>query len=301
MQEILTRAGCFVAIIVLGYALRAIGYFKEGDFTVLSKIVIRITLPAAIVTSFSGKEIDPAMLAIALIGLGAGLVYMTFGFVMNLRGTPKQKAFGIINTAGYNIGNFTLPFVQSFLGSVGVITTSLFDVGNAMVCLGGSYGVAAMVQNGEKFSPARIARSLAKSVPFMTYLIMLTLNLTGISLPGAVVDFAGIIANANAFMAMLMIGVGFKMPDLSLMGSILKILAVRYAFAAAVAVGCYFLLPFALEVRQALVILAFSPIGAAAPAYTGDLDNDVGLSCALNSMSIICSIVIIVTLLLVML
>ena len=54
MLEILTRAGSFVAIIVLGFVLKKIGVFREEDFGVLSRITIRITLPAAIITSFAG-------------------------------------------------------------------------------------------------------------------------------------------------------------------------------------------------------------------------------------------------------
>ena len=54
MLEILTRAGSFIAIILLGFLLKKIGVFKEEDFGVLSKICIRITLPAAIITSFAG-------------------------------------------------------------------------------------------------------------------------------------------------------------------------------------------------------------------------------------------------------
>ena len=139
MQEIVTRAGCFIAIIVLGYALRKINFFKEGDFRVLSGIVIKITLPAAIVYNFSGKEIDTSLLFIVLLGLGGGLI----------------------------------------------------------------------------------------------------------------------------------------------------------------TVGCFFLLPFSLEVRQALMILAFSPIASAAPAFTQELEGDVGLASALNSLSIVISIVCIVGLLVV--
>jgi hypothetical protein len=45
----------------------------------------------------------------------------------------------------------------------------------------------------------------------------------------------------------------------------------------------------------------FSPIASAAPAFTGDLKGDVGLSSAINSISIVCSIVIIVSLLVFML
>ena len=49
--------------------------------------------------------------------------------------------------------------------------------------------------------------------------------------------------------------------------------------------------------RQALVILAFSPIGSSIPAFTAELRGDVGLSSEINSLSILCSIVILVILL----
>ena len=302
MQEILGRAGCFIAIIILGYVLRKINFFKEGDFTVISKIVLKITLPAAIVSSFAGKEIDIALLSLALISISQGIIYMIVMYVINGKRGKDAQAFEILNTAGSNIGNFTLPFAQSFLGPMGVITTSLFDVGNACICLGGAYGVASIVKGGGKFSPLKIIKALSKSVAFDTYIVMVLLLIFNLKLPGVVVSFAEIIASANAFMAMFMIGVGFKLSgDKSQIGSIVRVLAVRYSIAAALAVVCYMLLPFSLEVRQALVILVFSPIASAAPAFTGDLKGDVGLSSAINSISIVCSIVIIVSLLVFML
>lgn len=302
MQEILGRAVCFIAIILLGYVLRRKNFFKEGDFAVLSKIVLKITLPAAIVSSFAGKEIDLALLSLALISIGTGIVYMIIMYVINIRRGKDAQAFEILNTAGSNIGNFTLPFAQSFLGPMGVITTSLFDVGNACICLGGAYSVASIVKGGGKFSPLKILKSLSKSVAFDCYVIMVLLTFLNLKLPSVVVSFAEIIANSNAFMAMLMIGVGFKLSgDKSQIGTIVRVLAVRYGLAVVVALGCYFLLPFSLEVRQALVILAFSPIASAAPAFTADLKGDVGLSSAINSISIVCSIIFIVAILLIML
>ena len=71
--------------------------------------------------------------------------------------------------------------------------------------------------------------------------------------------------------------------------------------AALVAVGFYLLLPFSLEIRQALVILAFSPLTSTAPFYTSELKEDVGLASAVNSASIVISIIVVVTLLVVML
>ena len=302
MQEILLRAGCFVSVIVMGHVLRKIGFFDEHAFGVLAKIVLKITLPAAIISNFVGKEIDVSMLTLTLLGLIGGLVYMAIGYVINLRTSKAQQAFDVLNLPGYNIGNFTMPFVQSFLGPVGVITTSLFDVGNAFVCLGGAFSVANMIKEGGGFSIKRIAQKLLASVPFLCYIIMTVVVLLKITVPSPIVSLAGIIGGANNFCAMLMIGVGFKLEaNRAQIGRIIKILGLRYGAAALMALCCYFLLPFDLAVRQTLVILLFSPVGSAVPGFTGELKDDVGLSAAINSFSILCSIVIIITLLTVML
>ena len=170
------------------------------------------------------------------------------------------------------------------------------------MCLGGAYGIASAVKAGEGFNAKRIVRALGHSVPFLTHLMMVVLNLVGWNLPGPVVSFAKIVGDGNAFMAMLMIGVGFHLSgEREQFGDIARILLTRYGIATILALIYYFLLPFDVEIRQALVILAFSPIGSAVPGFTAELKGDVGLSSAINSISIICSIVIIVVLLVVML
>lgn len=302
MYDILVRAGCFVAIIALGFVLRTVGFFKEEDFRVLSQITLKITLPASIIVSFSQMTIDPSMLVITLLALCGGIVYIGAAFLLNLRKDKQQRAFDIVNIPGYNIGLFAVPFVQNFLGPVGMVSASLFDAGNAFVCLGGAYGVASAVKDGIGFSFKRIGKALVTSVPFMSYIIMLTLNFTGLRLPGAVLSLAEIIRSANTFMAMLMIGVGLKL-DISAgqLCKLLQVLAVRYGIAAVLACVFYFLLPLSLEIRQTLVLLAFSPISSATPAFTGELKGDVGMSSTINSACILCSIVIMTVLIIVML
>lgn len=301
MSDVLTRAGCFVAIILLGFLLRRLGVFQKENFAVLSKVAIKITLPAAIVTNFAGMEIDYGMLAIVGVGFGCGVLYMIIAFLLHLRHPANQRAFYVLNTPGYNIGCFTMPFAQTFLGPLGVVTTSLFDTGNAFVCLGGAYGVAAMIKDGGGFSVKRLLKALLTSVPFMCYIVMMTLGFARISLPQPVLSFAKIISDANAFVAMFMLGVGFEIGgDKKHLGAIMKVVTVRYTVAAVLALVCYFLLPFSLEIRKALVILVFSPIGAAVPAFTQELKEDVGLSSAINSICIVISIVIIVALLILM-
>lgn len=303
MVDILMRAGSFIAIIFLGYFLKKIGFFKQEDFTILSRITIRITLPCAIITSFAGKQIDPALLSLTFIAIFCGLIYIAIGFLINRGNSREQQAFEMLNLPGYNIGTFVIPFAQSFLGAMGVIAVSLFDTGNAVICLGGAFSLASMVKDGNGFSLKRILLTLGKSVPFMTYVIMLLINLLKLPVPKFVLSVADIGTNANAFMAMLMIGVGFKLElsNKAQTGTVVKLLCLRYALATVFSLIFYFLLPFELEVRQALVILAFSPIGSAVPGFTGELKGDVGLSSALNSFAMVISIAITVVLLITML
>lgn len=302
MIDIVMRAGSFIAIIALGYLLKRLGVFKQEDFGVLSKIAIRITLPCAIIISFNGKQIDPALLSLPLLALASGAVYVIAGYLLGLRRTRDQQAFYMLNLAGYNIGNFTIPFAQSFLGPMAVIAISIFDIGNAMVCLGGAFSMACMVKDGSSFSLKRVVRALMKSVPFVVYLIVLAMSFLHIQTPGFVLSVAEIGASANAFAAMFMIGVGFKLEaKREQLLTIARIVAVRYAVATVFALLFYFVTPFALEIRQALVILAFAPIGAAVPGFTGEMGGDIGLSSAINSICMVISITVIVSLLLVML
>ena len=298
MRDQLIRAGCFVAIILLGLILRLVGVFKESDFKVLSTITLKITLPASVIVNFAQMDLDPSMLTIMALGFGGGVVYILIALLLNIRSSKEQRAFDVLNMPGYNIGLFAMPFVQSFLGPVGVVTTSLFDTGNAIVCLGGAYGIASSIKAGKGFNLWRVLKALLTSVPFLTYVIMITLNLTGVKMPSVIIGFADIIKNANTFMAMLMIGVGFKISaKWKQLGHILKIVLVRYLVAAALGAVFYFLLPFSYEIRKTLVLLVFAPIGAAVPAFTGEMKGDVGLSSAANSICILCSIVLMTLLL----
>ena len=302
MADILVRAGCYVSIIVLGYVLRRVGFLGPETFGVLAKIVLKITLPAAIITTSAGRALDAGLLSIVLLSLATSAVYMAVGYLLNRKKGRGAQGFAIVNFPGYNIGTFALPFTQSFLGPMGMIATNLFDVGNSFICLGGSYCIASSVKDGTGFSMKRIVKSAVTSVPLMTHFVMVSLNLAGLQLPKPILSLAGLIGNANAFLAMLMLGVGMNLSGgSSRMRYIAKHLAIRYSLAAVFAAAFYFLLPFELEVRRALVILCFAPFASATPVFTAELKEDSGLSATINSFSVVCSIVLIIALLLIML
>ena len=302
MQDILTRAGCFISAIIMGYVLKRIKALPENTFAVLTKLVVMITAPCAIIHSFIGTQFDHTMLFLIPMGLFFGFVFMFTAYLVHIKEDAEWKAFSILNMSAFNIGSFTLPFAQGFLGPIGVITTSLFDIGNACISLGGAYGVASVVKEGTGFSFKRIAKLLIKSVPFVCYVTILIVTLLNIPIPRFVSDFTELAGRGNGFLAMFMIGVGFELKaDKSMLLKITKLLITRFAVALSLAVLCYFALPFEAAVRQALVILCLSPIPSIAPAFTGELGGDIGLASAVNSFSIIISIIMIITALTIML
>ena len=291
MTEVMIKSGCYIGILILGFVLRRTGFFDEHAFPVLTKLVMNVTLPAALIANAAGRRIDFSLLSIILLGFFCSVIYMVLAYLLNRKRGRNQQAFEILNTPGYNIGTFSLPFTQSFLGPMGVLTTSLFDLGNAFICLGTAYGVAASVKEGRRFDLGRILNKLIHSIPFLAHILTVAMNLARLDFPAPVISFAQTIGGANPFLAMFMIGVGFDPHmDFTKIKTIGRVLTVRYSVAAALACCFYFLMPFPLEVRQALVILAVSPIGSVMPGFTAELKEDVGLSCTLVSLSILISI-----------
>ena len=76
------------------------------------------------------------------------------------------------------------------------------------MCLGGTYSAAStVVANEEKQSFKTVAKKLFSSIPFCTYIILFFLSLFHIAIPTQILTVTSIAGNANAFLAMLMIGI----------------------------------------------------------------------------------------------
>lgn len=300
MEKILVKAFAFIMVIISGFLLKKIKFFKEDDYRLVSRIVLNMTLPAAIISSFGKFEKGGSILLLVALGLGCNLMMIWLGYMASKKQDNKVRALYMLNFAGYNIGTFTLPFVQSFLGTTGVVTTCMFDVGNAISCTGGSYALTSAVisTSGEKFSAREFIKKLLCSVPFMSYMVMLTFVLLNIKIPALILSVSDIVGGANGFMSMLMIGLMFKIEfKFDYISKAGIILLARYSASAVMSFIIYKFFPLPLEVRQVLVILLFSPISAMASVYTERCEGDIGIASFSSSISILISIGIITGLL----
>ena len=286
----------FIAIIILGYSLRRIGFFKANDHIfITTRIVMNITLPATVIYVFSqdlGHEWQ--WLWLVALGLVCCLIPLFLLFFLSKGKDTISRAFAMINVNGYNIGCFGIPVIYSFFGPASTAVVIMFDIGNAVMMTGGSFALTSILlkMSGDDGNfVANAIKKLFKSVPFNTYMLMLILFILGIKVPPFVQTIVSPIASANSFLAMLMLGMMFKVAeDKSEITLALKICGYRFAFAIIFALSFYYLLPFDESIRQIMVILAFTPISTLAPVFTDMSGGDGRLSSFTNSISIVISL-----------
>ncbi len=293
MGAVLLKALSFVLLIAAGFLLRRAGLFGERDYQILVRIVMNLTLPAAVITNFAGLELSGALLFVVLLGLLSNLALFGLGWWRSRSKPAGQRAFSMMNLPGYNIGTFAMPYMQSFLGHGGVVIACLFDTGNAIMCTGGSYALCTAAIGGDGGRP-RLRDTLKKlftSVPFNVYLFLLAYSALGLKVPQVALTLLAPLNAANPGLAMLMIGLMFRWESKpGYLRAALSVVLTRNLFALLVALGIYFFAPFPLEIKQVVAVILFAPISVIAPAFTERCGGDAGLAGFTNSLSIVVSL-----------
>ena len=292
MGEIAAKAASLILIIVIGYVIKRIGWVKAEDFPKFSKIVLRITLPCALVTSFNTFDITYNLLFLTAIGLIANLVLQITGYLVNQRKGGIAQAFGIINLGSYNVGAFAMPYIAGLMGPQSIIFASLFDVGNSFGAAGIGYGWSRSVADEkQKTTLGGYLKLMFLSPLFDTYLILLLMRLLGLQLPDEVITFTSTVGGANTFLAMLMIGIGLELGlDAHRFKLAFKYLAIRYGFSLIFSILTVLFLPVSMVVKTILCMLFFSPIASMATGFTDEAGGDVETSAFMNSVSILIGI-----------
>ena len=298
MLIVLSKALAFVLIILIGYLLKRRGFFAPTDYQLVSKIVLNITLPCAVITSFAHFEMDFSLLAAVALGLTGNLAMIAVALLLTRRETVAAKIFYIFSLAGYNIGCFTLPFAQAFLTPFAVVALCMFDVGNSIMCTGMTYALTASCigyadGRRDRFSIKNIADKLLHSVPFVVYIGMLLLSVAGVHFPKSVYTFTEIVGAANPFLSMLMIGMMFEIKlDKRAMGYVKELFSVRY-FCSLLCAGTFiYLAPFKQEVNYVIALAFMAPCTIIGPIFVEKLGGNVQLASLFNSMTIITSVIL---------
>lgn len=298
MLVVLSKAIAFVLIILIGYMCKRRGVFAPTDYQLVSKIVLNITLPCAVISSFAHFQLDLSLLAAVALGLSGNCVMILIALMLTRRETLAAKIFYIFSLAGYNIGCFTLPFAQAFLTPFAVVALCMFDVGNSIMCTGMTYALTASCigyadGHKDRFSMKSIAEKLLHSAPFVVYISMLILSLVGVQFPKSVYTFTDIVGAANPFLSMLMIGMMFEIKlDKQAMGYVKELFSVRYLISLACAGVFIYFAPFKQEVNYVIALAFMAPCTIIGPIFVEKLGGNVQLASLFNSMTIITSVIL---------
>ena len=298
MAQVLLKSSSFLAIMLLGALLRRFRFFGAGDYRIVMKLVLNITLPAAVITGFASYRPEPALLLCTVMGFAFNWATLLLAALCSRGKHRSIRAVWLNSVPGYCIGAFALPFVQSFLPPAGVVSCCLFDAGSALMCSGGTYAVSQVILSKDgKVGLGHMGRSLLSSRPFLTYVVMLILSLAGIMIPKPVVDFLSPIASANTFLSMMMVGMMFDTQlDRAALKNAAGMVLMRVCAAAAAACGCL-LLPLPMEVRQALAIAVCAPVSFTSTALSERAGGDPALAACVSSLTIPISVTVIIALL----
>ncbi len=289
MLQVLVQAASLILILGVGYGFKHIGWASSGDFPMLAKAVLYVTLPAMLIIAFDDFEFTPRLLILTALGFIITLSLHVIGYLLARKGTAQERAFALLNTGSFNIGAFTTPYISLFIGSYAVVFSSLFDVGGAIAAAGVAYAWASAVNSEGQGKPLGqvILKALSNPV-LITYLTLLVMNVFHLSFPRPIITLVAPIGLANPFLAMFMVGVGLEISLPSTKRKVaFKYLASRYLFLILVGTALWFLVPVDRDIRMIVCVVLASPIAVMIAAFTDELGGDSELSTFMISISVL--------------
>lgn len=296
MFDIIVKAAGFVVIILLGMFSRKSGLLKKEDSFILSRIIVTFTLPCALIAGFGGITFSLLTFVTLLLGFLCNAFLLTVGKFLARKQTPLEKANAMICTSGYNIGAFAVPFCQSFFSPEILSYIIMFDIGNCIMCLGGSSAIARFeIDENSHFSVMAIVRKLARSVSFDVYMFLILISLLNVKIPDSLMTIISMIGNANVFLIMFMIGMQIELSfSLRSISSISKIIFVRYGFALLFAAVIQ-MLPIDIACKTALTVVVFAPLSSVTTIFSQELGCDTSVAALAGSLSMpisVCAFVV---------
>lgn len=300
MLPVLEKCGIYFLIIFFGWLLRKSGRISHEAARMVGIIIVNLTLPAALIRNAEAIVIGPELPVLFGLGVLANVVGVMGGYFLNRRKKEPKTAATMLLVSGYNVGAVLLPFVEMFFPGKGVAYLCMFDSGNAVMGLGLSYSIArSLTSKSAHLKLKSILKTLGGSIPFVTYILLFILAFLNIKLPALVMEAAGVIGNANGFLAMLMIGLLLEF-DL-LKGELLeafKVIGARYGLNLALMLIVWFI-PFGDVFMKMITLLCLaSPVAAAAVVYIMECGYQGELTGIVSTLSIVISLGLIMAILL---
>lgn len=312
MIKIIATSSIYLLTMLFAYILKKVGLFHKEDKKTLSNLIFYVTLPASLISGFTGAQVNVYYVASILIGFGVNTVMVIAGQLASAHKGRKMQAIYAVNASGFNMACIAIPFLSNFYPD-GVPYLCMFDVGDSFYTLGTTYALAQMRMgqadmkkinagstgccrdentgkrtklNKSDIHVSDIFKSLFTSVPFDVYFIMTILSFMNYKLPDIIIQAADFCGHGNGFLAMMMIGISLELNmSRETIGEVIHLLLLRYGIGIISALSIFFVLPAPLVMKQILCAAVFSSSAAVSIIYSEKLGVSTDIAAALNPLS----------------
>ncbi len=205
MMAIITQMLALFVMMLVGYAARRARLLDEGAAACLSAVVINITLPAQIITSFSledgaltNGEIGRTFICAA--GLYVLLIVTGMIFVRVMPLPPGHAGTYQFMLVFGNVGFMGFPVINAIFGQGALVYAVILNIlFNLLVY---SYGIRLLTKGqGEGFELRRLL-----NLPLISAVLALAMHFMGLSLPEAIKSALVTLGDATTPLAMLILG-----------------------------------------------------------------------------------------------
>ena len=292
MSNVFTQTVVYLVLLFLGYGFKKAGIFKVDDTKFLKSVILYITMPATAVNGLKDLELQTSFLWCFLIGFVTCTVLLAVGMAASRKSDADGKLQYLFSFNSFNVGNFAIQFLTGLISTNGFAALCLFDIAVAIFLYGVDYSLAESRKgNGGGFSAKLLLKKIFCSPVTHAYLIMIVLAALQLRLPEPVLKLASVAGNANAFLAMLSIGILFEWNmDKKNRKMLVKFFSLRYLVLILLSAAVVFLVPFPHDIRQAICVLLMAPVASIAPLLTENAGGDGAKAAQINSVSILLGI-----------
>lgn len=195
--------------IFIGYIAAKTKYVPSNSKEVISKVVLKITLPFLILTSLLSKEFSPETAKNCLVVVAAGVVVMTVLFLVGwltakiFRLPKATQAVHAVMTASGNIVFLGYPVLTAVYGAEGLLYGVVYGITNDLLLW--SVGVYSIYKASSGESPKSALKKLINTNT-ITIAIAIPLMLIGLKLPPVINDALTNIGGLTTYLSMLFIG-----------------------------------------------------------------------------------------------
>lgn len=254
-------------MILLGYVLKRRGWFDEQISGLFSRLVVKVSLPALIVSNLL-STFDREMLVGTSIGVLLPLVCMLLLYgvgllLVRVLDIPSDKRGIFVAMFAFSNTIFIgLPVNMALFGEESTLFVLLYYIANT--ALFWTIGVSGIQQDGMNGNIQSLSGRLKNlmSPPLVSFILSVLLVLLDIDLPKFIMDACKYIGNLTTPLSMFYIGIvinSVTIKDLKFNKDILIILLGRFLLAPLLVLMLVYYLPLPVLMKKVFVIQAAMP------------------------------------------